>query len=169
MDILVTRQGGTEYAEWDAGKRRCAVGRGGIAEKLREGDGVTPIGNWPLRQVFYRADRVARPHCVLPIASLSPDDGWCETPDDPDYNQLVRLPHRATAEMMWRDDHLYDVVAVVGYNDAPVIAGKGSAIFVHLARPDFTPTAGCVALALPDLLEALAQLKPDDRLIVRRG
>jgi L,D-peptidoglycan transpeptidase YkuD (ErfK/YbiS/YcfS/YnhG family) len=166
MDIRVKNQGEGHYAEWGAGARRCAVGRGGIAEKLREGDGVTPIGRWPLRRILYRADRVARPQCVLPVTSIGPHDGWCEAPDDPDYNRPVRLPHRATAEAMWRDDHLYDVVAVVGYNDAPVIAGRGSAIFLHLARAEFTPTAGCVALALPDLLDALTQLKPDDRLIV---
>ena len=167
MDILVRPYGKAVYAEWGAGPRRCAVGRGGVAEKLKEGDGVTPIGVWPMRRVFYRPDRVARPRCVLPVAPLSPHDGWCEAPDDQDYNRLVTLPHRATAETMWRKDHLYDVVAEVGYNDAPVIAGKGSAIFLHLARPEFTPTAGCVALTLPDLLEALEQLTPDDRLIVR--
>src|SRR5262245_47607215 len=153
MDIRVKQEGEAQYAEWAAGARRCAVGHGGIAEKREEGDGITPIGNWPLRRVFYRADRIARPQCVLPVTPLEPHDGWCEAPDDPDYNRLVRLPHRATAETMWRDDHLYDVVVVVGYNDAPVIAGKGSAIFLHLARADFTPTAGCVALELPDLLD----------------
>lgn len=168
MDILVRPYGKAMYAEWGARARRCAVGRGGIAEKLKEGDGVTPIGVWPLRRVFYRPDRIPPPRCILPVAALSPHDGWCEAPGDPDYNRLVRLPHRATAETMWREDDLYDVVAVVGYNDAPVIAGKGSAIFLHLARPEFAPTAGCVALALPDLLEALKQLTPNDRLIVSR-
>jgi L,D-peptidoglycan transpeptidase YkuD (ErfK/YbiS/YcfS/YnhG family) len=166
MDIRVGSEGNAQYTEWGAGARRCAVGRGGIAPKQREGDGVTPVGRWPLRRVLYRPDRIAPPRCVLPVAPLQPHDGWCEAPDDPDYNRLVRLPHRATAESMWRDDHLYDVVVVVGYNDEPVVAGRGSAIFIHLARDDFTPTAGCVALALPDLLEALAQLRPDDRLIV---
>jgi len=166
MDIRVVNQGEAQYAEWGAGARRCAVGSGGIAVKLREGDGVTPVGIWPLRMVLYRPDRLAPPRCALPVAPLRPQDGWCETPNDPDYNTLVRLPHRAAAESMWRDDHLYDIVVVVGFNDDPVIAGKGSAIFLHLARADFTPTAGCVALALPDLLDALAQLTPNDRLIV---
>ena len=152
--------------DWGAGARLCAVGSGGVALKQREGDGITPVGSWPLRRVLYRADRVVRPRCVLSVSPLQPHDGWCETPDDPDYNRLVRLPHPAAAESMWRDDHLYDVVVVVGYNDAPVVAGKGSAIFIHLARANFTPTAGCVALALPDLFEALAQLKTDDRLTV---
>ena len=166
MDIRVAIKGNDQYTEWGAGSRRCAVGRGGIAEKLREGDGVTPIGVWPLRRVLYRADRMSAPRCVLPVTPLQPHDGWCEAPDDPDYNHLIRLPHRAAADSMWREDHLYDLVVIVGYNDAPVIAGRGSAIFIHLARAAFTPTAGCVALALPDLLEALAQLTPNDRLIV---
>jgi len=166
MDLRVTNRDNNQYTEWGAAPRRCAVGRAGIAQKIREGDGITPVGIWPLRMVLYRPDRLPPPHCVLPVAPLRPQDGWCETPDDPDYNTLVRLPHRAAAESMWRDDHLYDIVVVVGYNDDPVVAGKGSAIFVHLARADFTSTAGCVALPLPDLTEALAQLTLNDRLIV---
>ena len=153
-------------ADWGGGPRRCAIGRGGIGEKRREGDGITPVGIWPLRRVFYRSDRVGAPKSALPMTPLLPDQGWCEAPNDPDYNQLVRLPHRASAESMWREDALYDVVVVVGYNDAPVVLGAGSAIFMHVARPDFGPTEGCVAFALPDLLDALAQLRPHDRLIV---
>ena len=166
MDLRVTNRNNAQYTEWGAGPRRCAVGRAGIAQKIREGDGVTPIGTWPLRRVLYRPDRMVRPRCVLPVAPLQPNDGWCDAPNDADYNTLVRLPHRSSAEVMWREDNLYDVVLVVGYNDAPVVAGKGSAIFLHLARTDYAPTAGCVALALPDLLEALSQLAPTDRLIV---
>jgi L,D-peptidoglycan transpeptidase YkuD (ErfK/YbiS/YcfS/YnhG family) len=166
MDLRVTNQGNNQYTDWGAGARRCSVGHGGIALKIREGDGITPVGAWPLRMVLYRPDRLAAPRCALPVAPLRPQDGWCDTPTDPDYNTLVRLPHSGSAESMWRDDHLYDIVVVVGYNDDPVIAGKGSAIFLHLARADFSPTAGCVALPLPDLLEALAQLAPNDRLIV---
>jgi L,D-peptidoglycan transpeptidase YkuD (ErfK/YbiS/YcfS/YnhG family) len=168
MHLRVTKTDETHVMDWGGGARHCAVGRGGLAQKQREGDGVTPVGSWPLRRVLYRPDRIAPPRCVLPVAPLVSHDGWCEAPDDPDYNRLVRLPHRATAESMWRDDHLYDVVVVVGYNDEPVIAGRGSAIFIHLARADFTPTAGCVALALSDLLEAIAQLNPNDRIIVER-
>jgi L,D-peptidoglycan transpeptidase YkuD (ErfK/YbiS/YcfS/YnhG family) len=168
MDLVVTREGGGHFIDWGAGVRRCAVGRAGIAEKQREGDGITPAGSWPLRRVLYRSDRLSAPRCVLPVAPLGPHDAWSDTPDDPDYNRLVKLPHRSSAEAMWRDDHLYDVVVVVGYNDDPVIAGKGSAIFIHIARAEFTPTEGCVALALSDLLEAIAQLNRNDRIIVER-
>ena len=166
MDIVVKREGEIYLADWGAGARRCAVGRAGIGEKESEGDGITPIGRWPLRRVFYRADRLPAPSTVLSVAEIEPDDAWCDVPSDPNYNRLVRLPYGALDERLWREDALYDVVAVVGYNDAPVVPGKGSAIFLHVARPDCAPTAGCVALSRGDLLEALAQLTRKDRLIV---
>jgi L,D-peptidoglycan transpeptidase YkuD (ErfK/YbiS/YcfS/YnhG family) len=148
--------------DWGAGARRCAVGRGGIAFKNREGDGITPIGLWPVRRVLYRADRIARPATALPLTAIVPDDGWCDAPDDSAYNTQIQLPFSASAERLWRDDALYDLVAVLGFNDDPVVAGKGSAIFVHVARPDFAPTEGCVALALPDLLAMLSAMTKGD-------
>jgi len=119
-----------------------------------------------VREIFYRADRMAAPRTSLPLRRIAPDDGWCDAPDDPDYNRLVKLPHPASAEHMWREDHLYDLVAVLGYNDDPVVAGKGSAIFLHLARPDYSPTQGCVALATGDLLAAIEQLQPGDQVVI---
>jgi L,D-peptidoglycan transpeptidase YkuD (ErfK/YbiS/YcfS/YnhG family) len=166
MDLMIRQSGSTYIADWGAGERRCSVGRGGVGEKRREGDGVTPAGSWPLRRVFYRADRLDRPNILLPVEKLHPDDAWCDIPGDPNYNRLVRLPYATLNECLWRDDHLYDVIAVVGFNDSPVIQDKGSAIFVHLARNDFAPTEGCVALTLEDLLAALSQFRPRDRLIV---
>jgi L,D-peptidoglycan transpeptidase YkuD (ErfK/YbiS/YcfS/YnhG family) len=159
--ITVRRDGARTVADWGMGPRRCAVGRSGIAEKLREGDGVTPIGRWPLRQVFYRPDRVMRPPGSFPLTALSRDDGWCDAPGDPSYNRHVKLPYPASAEQLWRADALYDLILVVGYNDAPVVSGKGSAIFIHVAQRDYAPTDGCVALSQPDLLAALAVLELD--------
>ena len=140
----------------------CALGRGGIAEEKREGDGVTPIGRWPLRHVLYRADRVARPDCGLPIAEIAPDDGWCDDPAHPAYNRPVKKPFAASHEAMWRADQLYDVVVVLGHNDDPPVPGAGSAIFLHVAKPGYQPTEGCVALALPDLLSLLKYCRPGD-------
>ena len=168
MDILVRRQGEIYTADWGAGPRRCAVGRAGIAEKTREGDGLTPAGTWPLRRVLYRADRIAAPRSLLPTAAIEPDQAWCDVPNDANYNRLVRLPYATLDERLWREDRLYDLLAVVGFNDAPVVPGKGSAIFLHLAQPDYAPTQGCVALSLDDLTEALAQLGPNDRLVVQK-
>jgi L,D-peptidoglycan transpeptidase YkuD (ErfK/YbiS/YcfS/YnhG family) len=141
--------------DWGAGARRCAIGRGGIAVKTAEGDGVTPLGTWPIRRVLYRADRLDRPQTELPLAEIAPDDGWCDAPTDPRYNTQIKLPYAASHESLWRRDRLYDVIAVLGFNDDPVTSGKGSAIFLHMAREGYAPTEGCVALALPDLLDVL--------------
>ena len=134
---------------------RAALGRGGRSAHKQEGDGATPLGALPLRRVLYRADRVSRPKCRLPVMPLAPHDGWCDDPADADYNRPVRLPHPGRHEQLWRADAVYDVIGVLGWNDDPVIAGRGSAIFLHVARPDYAPTEGCVALALPDLFAAL--------------
>ena len=122
----------------------------------REGDGATPVGAWPLREVFYRPDRVARPRTRLPVTPLRRDDGWCDDPADRNYNRRVRLPYPAGHERLWREDHLYDLVVVLGYNDRPRACGKGSAIFMHLATPGFGPTEGCIALRETDLRRLLA-------------
>jgi L,D-peptidoglycan transpeptidase YkuD (ErfK/YbiS/YcfS/YnhG family) len=167
MDISVRREGDIYVADWGEGPRRCAVGHGGIGVKQREGDGLTPIGLWPLRQVLYRADRLARPATALPVAPIDQDQAWCDVQDDPNYNRLVHLPYASLDERLWREDSLYDLIVVVGYNDAPVVPGKGSAIFLHLARPDYGPTAGCVALPREDLLQALAQAGLSSRLAVQ--
>ena len=152
-----------------AGWRRfpCALGRAGIVADKREGDGATPAGVFPLRRVLYRADRLAPPATRLPLALLAESDGWCDDPKDPRYNQQIKLPYPASHEHLWRGDHLYDVITVIGFNDAPVVPGRGSAIFIHVARPDYGPTAGCVALALGDLLALLAAAGPEDQLVIR--
>jgi L,D-peptidoglycan transpeptidase YkuD (ErfK/YbiS/YcfS/YnhG family) len=150
-------------ALWWAGRRyRCALGQGGVRVDKREGDGATPAGRFPLRRVLYRPDRLPPPVTRLPVAPLSPADGWCDDPADPQYNRPVQLPYAGCRdEQMWRSDGLYDVVVVIGHNDDPVIPGKGSAIFLHVAGPDYRPTHGCIALARQDLLALLAEIGPE--------
>jgi len=140
---------------------RCALGRAGIvpAEAKREGDGATPAARLPLRRVLFRADRLAPPRCSVPLEPIAPDDGWCDDPGDPAYNRMVRLPHPARHERLWREDGLYDLVGVLGWNDVPTVPGRGSAIFLHVASPGLGPTEGCIALALPDLLAVLPGLR----------
>ncbi len=133
-------------AQW-----RCALGRGGVRVDKREGDGATPAGRLVLRRVLYRADRVAAPATAAAVEPMAPDDGWCDDPHDPRYNRAVRLPYSGRHERLWRPDEVYDLVGVLGWNDAPVVPERGSAIFLHVARPDYSPTLGCVALAAPDL------------------
>ena len=144
----------------------CASGKGGIISDKIEGDGGTPVGTFPLRQVFYRADRVLQPATTLPVKVLQPNAGWCDDPDDLSYNQLVSLPYSARHEDLWRADHVYDIILVVGYNDSPVIPGKGSAIFIHLAREHYPPTHGCLAFSLEDLQEILKKLTPASHVII---
>jgi L,D-peptidoglycan transpeptidase YkuD (ErfK/YbiS/YcfS/YnhG family) len=152
--------------DWGAGEKRAAIGPAGIAIKGGEGDGITPRGRFPVREIFYRADHIPAPRTTLPLRKIEQDDGWCDAPHDPNYNRLVKLPYPASAEHMWRADDLYDLVAVVGYNDDPVMPGKGSAIFLHLAKPDYSPTQGCVAMAYDDLLKAVEQLQPGDQVVI---
>lgn len=166
MDLIVTFDGDNAWLGWGEGKRRAAIGPAGIADKEKEGDGVTPRGALPVREIFYRADRIAAPNTSLPLRAIQKDDGWCDAPDDPNYNRLVTLPYPASAETLWREDHLYDLVAVLGYNDDPVVPGKGSAIFLHQARQDYAPTHGCVALAPDDLRAAIEQLRPGDQVVI---
>jgi L,D-peptidoglycan transpeptidase YkuD (ErfK/YbiS/YcfS/YnhG family) len=106
--------------------------------------------------VLYRADRVPPPACAVPIEPLAPDDGWCDDAADAAYNRRVRLPYAGSHEELWRTDALYDLIGVLGWNDTPAERGRGSAIFLHIARPDFAPTQGCIALAPADLASVLA-------------
>jgi L,D-peptidoglycan transpeptidase YkuD (ErfK/YbiS/YcfS/YnhG family) len=133
----------------------CTLGRAGVTIDKVEGDGKTPVGTYPLRRVLYRADRLKAPETGLPVSLLTPETGWCEDPAHADYNTQITLPHPSVHDRMTREDHLYDVTVIIGYNDDPPVSGKGSAIFMHLARPEFSPTAGCVGLRLPDLLAVL--------------
>lgn len=138
----------------------CALGRTGLVRQKREGDGGTPVGAWPLRYVLYRPDRLARPVSRLPVFAVALGDGWCDFPADRRYNRPIRLPSESSAEGLWRADGLYDVIVVLGYNDDPPVMGRGSAIFFHLAREDFGPTAGCVAVRKADMLKLVARCAP---------
>ncbi len=164
MDLTI---GGDGWLCLGARRYRAALGRSGISAQKREGDGATPAGILPLRQVLYRRDRLARPATRLAARAIAAQDGWCDDPNDSaQYNRPVLLPNPARAEHLWREDGLYDLLVVLGHNDDPPVPGLGSAIFLHVARPDFGPTEGCVALALADLLDVLRWLDVESRLII---
>ena len=137
---------------------RCALGRSGISADKAEGDGCTPTGRFPIRRLLYRPDRVREISCTFATQPMSPSDGWCDAPEDPAYNRLVTRPYPARHETLWREDALYDLLLVIGHNDDPVVPGKGSAVFLHLAHPDFRPTEGCVAFARADFIRLLGAI-----------
>jgi L,D-peptidoglycan transpeptidase YkuD (ErfK/YbiS/YcfS/YnhG family) len=149
----------------------CMVGKNGISTPKFEGDGCTPAGRFHMREVRYRPDRLAQPPKTgLPLFQANPADGWCDDPADIAYNRIVRLPYQSDAEQMWRDDHLYDVLGVIGYNDAPVVPGSGSAIFLHIMRSPTDPyqyTTGCVSLKIEDVLAILANCTPSTMIDIR--
>ena len=138
----------------------CALGRSGRRWRKVEGDGASPSGTWPLRYGFFRADRLLRPRTHLPMLPLQRHHGWCDDAMDRNYNRLVRLPYKARAEEMWRQDALYDLVVILGHNERPRCRGRGSAIFIHVARSDYGASEGCIALARPHLVRLLEALRP---------
>lgn len=144
----------------------CALGRAGRRAIKREGDGGTPRGRFRLLCVLYRPDRIGRPATGLPVRAIRPVWGWCDDSSDRNYNRKVMLPYPASHERLWRDDHLYDLVVVLDYNVSARKRRAGSAIFMHVARPGFLPTEGCVALAAADLGRVLAQIGPRSTLTI---
>ncbi len=164
--IEVWAQARQVWARFEGRAYPAIWGQNGAIEaaEKKEGDGKTPLGLFALRRVFYRADRLTRPQTRLPLTALAPDHGWCDAPDDPKYNQWVSLPYPAHAETLWREDRLYDIIIVIGFNDAPVRAGFGSAIFIHLTAEDGAPTKGCIALAPDDMRALLKSAGPETKI-----
>jgi L,D-peptidoglycan transpeptidase YkuD (ErfK/YbiS/YcfS/YnhG family) len=137
-----------------------ALGKAGMRALKKEGDGATPMGVWPVVRAYYRPDRMKRPLSGLRIEPLRQNFGWCDASADRNYNRRVALPYPSSSEHLWRNDRLYDLIVVLGYNIAPRVSGRGSAIFLHVARHNLAPTAGCIAMKREHLLRLLAMLRP---------
>ncbi len=138
----------------------CALGRSGVVIIKREGDGGTPVGRMQLLKLCVRRDRLPGPASAVPSRPIGRRDGWCDDPRDGRYNRPVRLPSTASAEALWRQDRLYDVVGIFDWNRRPRTRHRGSAIFLHLCRPGLQATEGCIALLRGDLLRLLAVCGP---------
>ena len=143
-----------------------ALGRGGIKANKREGDGGTPRGIFRPRRLWWRADRHVRPRTFLPVRPIRPDDAWCEDPGDRHYNQAIRLTSGQSGDRLTREDHLYDFIVEIDHNTNPRIGGRGSAVFLHLARANFSPTAGCVSMTRSAMLHLLRRMGPQTRIVI---
>lgn len=146
----------------------CAIGRGGIGDKLGEGDGITPVGEFRIMGLKYRADRLAVPNVCFTTHAIGPADVWSDDVQDPDYNHQIRnRRHPFSHENLWRADHLYDMIAILDFNWPVTTPGKGSAIFLHVWRGPQRPTEGCVAFA-PDVFQhILRNWTPQARVVIR--
>jgi len=143
-----------------------ALGLGGIKANKKEGDGGTPRGTFRPRQLWWRADRHPRPRTFLPVRAIRPEDAWCEDPSSRHYNRPLRRDRGHEGDRLRRDDRLYDFIIEIDHNHVPRVTGRGSAVFLHLARQDFSPTAGCVSMAPSAMLRLLERLGPQTRIVI---
>jgi L,D-peptidoglycan transpeptidase YkuD (ErfK/YbiS/YcfS/YnhG family) len=168
FSLIRVRRGtaGASHGVLLAGRHAIPVvlGRSGIAAAKREGDGTTPRGRFALIRLWWRADRLPRPGTRLPVRRIDPALAWCEDPRDRRYNRPFRRSANEPGDRLWRDDRLYDLVIELSHNTRPRVAGRGSAVFLHVARPDRSGTAGCVALAAKDLRRLIGRLGPNTRI-----
>jgi L,D-peptidoglycan transpeptidase YkuD (ErfK/YbiS/YcfS/YnhG family) len=167
--LTVRRRAGNSRQGWLAAGPLAlpvALGRAGIKANKREGDGATPRGTFRLKRLWWRAERHARPATLLPARRIKQDDGWCEDPADRRYNKPVKLAPASNADRLARLDTLYDFIIEIDHNARPRVKGRGSAVFIHAARPGFAPTAGCVALDINALRRLLARVGPRTKIVV---
>jgi L,D-peptidoglycan transpeptidase YkuD (ErfK/YbiS/YcfS/YnhG family) len=154
--IIIKKSG---YLEYKNLRFRCALGKAGIKKKKKEGDNITPEGTFKIIKVYYRPDKIKNFVTSIKKKKIKKNIGWCDDPVSNSYNKEIKLPSRFGHEKLYRKDNLYDLILVLNYNTNPIIKNKGSAIFIHIAKKNYEPTAGCVALKKKDLVELLKKIK----------
>jgi L,D-peptidoglycan transpeptidase YkuD (ErfK/YbiS/YcfS/YnhG family) len=154
------------YLTFKSNEFQCSIGRSGFSENKKEGDGFTPVGTFYIDNVYYRADKIKKLNTKINKIIIHESDGWCDDPRQKKYNQLIQFPFNFSAERLYREDSLYDVVGVLNYNHNPIVPGLGSAIFIHIAKDDYGPTEGCIALNQEDLLYLLSLINNKTKIIL---
>ena len=137
---------------------KCAIGKRGIGNKKREGDKITPIGKFKIKTILYRKDRISHFKCKINKLPIKSDMGWCDDPKSKKYNKLVKIPFKGSAEKLYRKDNTYDIILVLNYNLNPIRKGKGSAIFIHVARKNYKNTLGCIAVSKRNLKKIIKKI-----------
>jgi L,D-peptidoglycan transpeptidase YkuD (ErfK/YbiS/YcfS/YnhG family) len=159
--IIVKKSG---YLKYNNFKFRCALGEAGIGRKLKEGDKITPEGIFRIIKVFYRPDRIQKILTNFKTVKIKKNMGWCDDSKSLSYNRQIKLPSKFTHEKLYRRDNIYDLIAVLNYNMNPTVKRNGSAIFIHIAKKNYRPTAGCIALKRGDLIKLLKKIKKNTRI-----
>ena len=145
-------------------KFKCSLGKNGVTQNKVEGDKCTPSGIYRLKQVFYRADRIKKFTTNIKKIKIKKNMGWCDDSSSKKYNHLIKIPNKFSHEKLYRKDHIYDIIVVLNYNMNPVIKKKGSAIFMHIAKKNYSKTLGCIGLKKNDLLEILNKVKKNNKI-----
>ena len=153
--IIINKSG---YLKYKKLKFKCALGKAGIGKKKREGDNVTPTGTFKIVKIYYRSDRVKKISSKLRLIEITKNMGWCDDPNSENYNKLINLPSKYSHEKLFKKNNIYNVIVVLNYNMKPIIKNKGSAIFIHVAKNNYQPTQGCIALKKIDLLKLLSKI-----------
>ena len=147
-------------------KIKCSIGKEGITRNKKEGDLKTPKGKFKLKLIFYRKDKIKILKTSLKKIAIQKNMGWCDDIKSKKYNKLISFPFKYSAEKLWRKDNIYDVAIVLNYNLNPVKKNKGSAIFLHIAKKNYIPTRGCIAINRKDMLNLTTNLKKNSAIII---
>jgi len=159
--IIVKKSGYLKYKNF---KYRCALGKGGVNKKIKEGDGITPKGVFKITKIYYRADKIKIIKTNIKKIKITKNMGWCDDPVSRFYNRQIKLPSKFSYEKLYRNDDLYDLIAVINYNTNPIIKNKGSAIFMHISKNSYKKTQGCIALKKKDLIKILTEIKKNTKI-----
>ena len=163
MNLLVQNN----YLHSDLGRFSCAIGRAGLTTNKIEGDHKTPVGEFKFKKIYYRKDKLGEMIFQIPFAIITENDGWCDDPKSKLYNQHIQFPFDASAEKLFRDDDLYDLLCVINHNTDPIVPGRGSAIFLHISKPNFEGTEGCVAIEKENIIELAKKIDVRTKLIIK--
>ena len=148
-----------KYLTYNDYKVKCAIGKRGIGNKIKEGDLITPKGEYKIKFILYRKDRLKNLSTKLKKISIKKNMGWCDDPSSKKYNQLVYLPFLYKYEKLFIKENIYDIILVLNYNMSPIKKHKGSAIFIHVAKKNYAKTRGCVAINKVSLVKIIKRLK----------
>ncbi len=159
--IIVKKSG---YLKYKNLKFRCALGKGGVKKKTIEGDNITPKGIFKIVKIYYRHDKIKKIKTLIKKIKIKKNMGWCDDPNSRSYNKQINLPTKYGHEKLYRNDNLYDLIAVLSYNTYPIVKNKGSAIFMHITKNSYTKTKGCIGLKKEHLIKIISKIKKNTKI-----